>query len=126
MDERNNHVGLGPGHGTAASPFSGDLSASYLALVQKAFAAWAAATGLKFAEVSASAPTDIRVGWSAFNSATSAVLGYTSSPVKAGVFQSGAEMRLEDPALTALFTDARAHRSRQPTTGPGVVFGPPP
>jgi hypothetical protein len=96
---------LATGRGSAASPFSGDLSASYLALVQKAFAAWAAATGLKFAEVSASAPTDIRIGWGAFDSATSAVLGYTSSPVKAGVFQSGAEIRLEDSALTALIID---------------------
>ncbi|MEO8926594.1 MAG: matrixin family metalloprotease [Caulobacteraceae bacterium] len=97
---------IAAGAGPAGAPFSGALSAPYQSLVQKAFAAWAAATGLKFVEVADSAKADIRIGWGAFDGAASGVLGYTSSPVKDGVLQAGAVIRLEDPSQLALTADA--------------------
>ena len=97
---------FGVGAGTVASPFSGAIGAQYQSLVEGAFAAWAAATGLKFMEVADSAAADIRIGWGDFGTATSGVLGYTASPVKSGALQAGAVIRLEDPSQLALTAGA--------------------
>jgi predicted Zn-dependent protease len=92
--------------GTAASPFSGYLSATYEPLVEQAFQAWAAASGLTFEQVSDSAQSDIRIGWGAFDTATSGVIGYTNYQSSAGQMQPDAIIRLEDPQQDPLVAGA--------------------
>lgn len=60
------------------TPFSGYLSSQYDALVEQAFATWGAASGITFEEVSDSSQSDIRVGFSDLNTASSGVVGYRS------------------------------------------------
>jgi hypothetical protein len=88
--------------GPSDSPFSGYMGPQYAALVQKAFAAWGAATGLTFQQVTDSSQTDIRLGWGNFNTAQSGVVGYTSYQYQNGQFQPNVIIRLEDPSQTTL------------------------
>ena len=88
--------------GSAADPFSGFISSQYEATVQKAIAAWSAASGLAFVQVADSSATDIRIGWGDFETQQSGVLGYTSYQQNNGAIQPGAIIRLEDPTENAI------------------------
>ncbi|KPD14653.1 hypothetical protein ADM96_38225 [Burkholderia sp. ST111] len=77
------------------------IGSQYDAEVQQAFATWAAASGLTFAEVSATSPADIQIGFSDLNTLTSGVAGYTSYQASAGQL-SAATIQLEDPGQDAL------------------------
>ena len=97
--------------GTAAAPISGAIGAQYQTYVEQAFAAWDAATGLNLTEVSNPAQADVEIGWGDFETASSGVLGLTTSPTASGALQQGAIIRLEDPTDTALVTDANGQLS---------------
>jgi predicted Zn-dependent protease len=88
--------------GTASSPFSGYIGAQYQSLIEQAFATWAAASGLTFEEVPDSTQSDIRIGWGDFNTASSGIVGFTSSNAQNEQIQPGAIIRLEDPSETPL------------------------
>src|SRR5450830_974472 len=93
--------------GTATSPFSAYMDSSDTSVLQAAFNAWGAATGLHFSEVSDSTATDIRIGWGNFNTATTGIVGMTESPGNAqSAFTSDAIIRLENPNETALVVGA--------------------
>ena len=88
--------------GTADSPFSGYMGSQYEALVQQAFQAWAAASGLTFEEVADSSQSDIRLGWGSFNTSSTGVVGYTACVMRAGELQPNVIIRVEDPAQVPL------------------------
>ena len=92
--------------GSADSPFSGYMDKQYKALVQRAFDAWEKASGLTFQEVADSSKSDIRLGWGAFNTSASGVIGYTTYGNNGGNFDPGVTIRLEDPTQTALKANA--------------------
>ena len=88
--------------GTADSPFSGYMGSQYEALVQQAFQAWAAASGLTFEEVVDSSQSDIRLGWGNFNTSSTSVVGYTACVMRSGELQPNVIIRVEDPAQVPL------------------------
>jgi hypothetical protein len=88
--------------GTNGAAFSSYMSPQYQALVAAAFAEWGAASGLIFEQVSDSSQSDIRIGFSDLDTASSGVVGYTSSPFQNGQFQPGVTIQLEDPSQDAL------------------------
>lgn len=92
--------------GPKAAPFSSYMGSRYTAEVEKAFAAWGAATGITFKEVADGATTDIRLGFGDFDTATSGVAGYTSFRDKNGAIQAGAVVRVEDPSQDPLVHSA--------------------
>ncbi len=65
--------------GSTSSPFSGYIGTQYQSLVEKAFQAWAEASGLTLEEVLDSQQSDIRIGWGDFDTSDSGVVGFTSS-----------------------------------------------
>jgi len=86
------------GSGTSTSPISGSVQSQYQAVIERAIQTWAAATGLTFTQVPASAASDIQIGWGDFDTTSSGTVGYTSSAGdNAGQIQS-VIVRLEDPA----------------------------
>lgn len=83
------------------------------AQVEAAIQTWAQETGLNFKEVpdTSSVNPDIIIGYGDFNSTQSGILGQTnyswSGPIGGGQnFNSGAVVRIEDPAETPLTTEA--------------------
>ncbi|WP_322028033.1 matrixin family metalloprotease, partial [Burkholderia sp. BCC1977] len=74
--------------------------------VEQAFATWAAASGLKFQEVSSNASADISIDWADLNTASTGEVGYTTFKASQGVIASGAKIELESPTQ-----DAPAHGS---------------
>jgi hypothetical protein len=93
---------LATGPGTTGSPFSGYMGTQYEALVQQAFQAWGAASGLTFEQVADSSNSDIRLGWGDFDTASSGVVGYTSYQDQNGQMDSNLIIRLEDPSQDSL------------------------
>src|SRR5580700_7835807 len=67
------------GSGTSTSPISGSVQSQYQAVIERAIQTWAAATGLTFTQVPASAASDIQIGWGDFDTTSSGTVGYTSS-----------------------------------------------
>ncbi|MEB0298930.1 matrixin family metalloprotease, partial [Pseudomonas sp. 10S4] len=93
--------------GTQAAQFSSYMGSADESVVQAAFDTWASATpGLTFEEVSDSAQSDIRVGFGDFNTATTAVIGYTSYQANGSQIAPDAIVRVEDSAQDALTTGA--------------------
>lgn len=88
---------LGTGPGSSGTPFTGSLSSQYEPVVEQAFATWAAASGLKFEEVSGASQADITIGWSSFDEAATGVLGYTRLSALNGQIESGTTISLENP-----------------------------
>jgi predicted Zn-dependent protease len=85
------------------SPFSSTISnTAYQADIQSAFNSWSAATGLTFEEVTDSSQSDIRLGFSDLNTATSGVIGYTDYNAANGQMQADTLIQLEDPNEDAL------------------------
>lgn len=82
--------------------FSGKIGHSDEAAVEKAFAAWAAASGLTFKEVEGNTKADINVGWEKFDTAESGVVGYTTLESSSGHTLAGAVIGIEDRYETAL------------------------
>jgi hypothetical protein len=97
---------LAEGPGTDDSPFSGYMGAQYEELIQRAFQAWAAASGLSFERVADSGDSDIRVGWGDFNTPSTWVVGHTTGHAQSGQFLPGVIIRLEDPSQDALVAGA--------------------
>jgi hypothetical protein len=88
-------------------PISGAIDPQYQATIEKAFQAWANAGGLTFEQVDGSGvPADLQIGWGAFDTANSGVIGYTGVKGTSGDAQPGAVVRLEDPNETQLTSDA--------------------
>ena len=79
--------------------------AAYETQVQQAFATWAAASGLTFEEVSDPSQADIQIGFGELDTATSAVVGYTSGQAQNGQI-TGVSVELEDPSQDALVAGA--------------------
>ena len=92
--------------GTGSAQFSSYMGRGYEAEVQQAFASWAAASGLRFEEVSDSSQSDIRIGFGDFDTADTGVVGFTSFEAQDGVMSPGAIIRVEDPTEDALTTGA--------------------
>ncbi|WP_302056479.1 matrixin family metalloprotease [Burkholderia multivorans] len=78
-----------------------DIGIQYDAEVQRAFATWAAASGLSFKEVSGTSSADIHIEFSDLDTSTSGVAGYTSYHASAGQI-SAATIQLEDPTQDAV------------------------
>ncbi|MDP3332490.1 MAG: matrixin family metalloprotease [Methylococcaceae bacterium] len=97
---------LANSNSSSSDAFSHFLDASYEGDVQKAFATWAAASGLSFREVADSEQSNIRIGFGAFDTANSGVAGYTSFRGINGAIQSNAIIRLEDPDQLALVAES--------------------
>jgi hypothetical protein len=91
--------------GPANAPFSGYIGSQYLATIESAFAAWSAATGITFEQVSDSSQSNIRLGWGDFQTSTSGVLAYTSYHSVAGQM-TNATIQLENPTQDALTENA--------------------
>jgi predicted Zn-dependent protease len=77
-----------------------------VAAASNAFAAWAAASGLRFVEAAANQPTDITVDFKRLNTANTGVVGLTSSSSVGGYGKPGALIQLEDPTETPLVADS--------------------
>jgi hypothetical protein len=92
--------------GTAESPFSGYMGSPYEPLVQQAFRAWAAASGLTFKQVADSDQADIRLGWGDFNTSSTGIVGHTLCQAQSGQFLPGAIIRLENPSQDSLVAAA--------------------
>ncbi|MBN3851311.1 matrixin family metalloprotease [Paraburkholderia sp. Ac-20342] len=82
-----------------------NMGSQYDEEVQQAFAAWAAASGLTFEEVSGSSKADIQIGFSDLDTATTAVAGYTTYRTGGGQILSAA-IQLEDPGQDSLVAGA--------------------
>jgi hypothetical protein len=91
---------------SGANAFSGALGAEEQAVVARAVQAWATASGLDLQQVTDAASADIDIGWGAFATASTGLIGFTSSQQQTGILDPGTELRLEDPAETALTTNA--------------------
>gem|GEM_PF-4580960 len=87
-------------------PFSGSLAEQYQADVAAAFAAWGQATGLNFQQVSNNTPSDITVGVSDFNTASTGIVGYTTTQQQGGQL-TGATIEVEDPNQDRLVTNGQ-------------------
>ncbi|MBV9825517.1 MAG: matrixin family metalloprotease [Alphaproteobacteria bacterium] len=94
------------GSGAPSSPISGTVQAPYQDVIQQAFAVWGAATGITFIQAMPDAKSDIQVGWGAFDTADTSVVGYTTFKSIDGIMQPGALIRLEDPAEDPLIPNA--------------------
>ncbi|WP_233873960.1 matrixin family metalloprotease [Paraburkholderia adhaesiva] len=92
--------------GDSTSGFSADMTSTEEILVEQAFATWAAASGLQFVEVADPSQADITLGLADLDTASTGVVGMTTTPAQDGVFASGATIRIEDPNQDALTTDA--------------------
>jgi hypothetical protein len=88
--------------GAAGSPFSSSMSSSEEALVEQAFATWAAASGVKFEEVSDPSKADITLGFADLDTSGTGLVGMTDYAQQSGTFASGTTIRLEDPNQDAL------------------------
>jgi predicted Zn-dependent protease len=97
--------------GTAAASFSGYMGSQYETEIENAFAAWAAASGLKFQEVADSSQSDIRIGWGDLGGSSTGEVGFTSFKAAHGVMSSDAIIELEDPTLDALATGANGDQT---------------
>ncbi|KWH44227.1 hypothetical protein WM00_34020 [Burkholderia cepacia] len=75
--------------------------ASYDNAAEQAFAAWAAASGLTFKEVSDPSQANIQIGFSDLDTKQSGVVGYTTYQAQSGQI-SAANISLEDPNQVAL------------------------
>jgi hypothetical protein len=73
----------------------------YEAQMQQAFAAWSAASGLTFEEVSNPSQADIQIGFGDLSTASNAVVGSVSGQAQNG-YITGAGIELEDPTKDAL------------------------
>ncbi|WP_133650323.1 beta strand repeat-containing protein [Paraburkholderia flava] len=91
--------------GIDGASFSGQMSSQYETDVENAFATWAAASGLKFQEVSDASQADINIGWGNLNTATTGEVGYTGYRAAGGVMSSAA-IELENPTQDALASGA--------------------
>jgi hypothetical protein len=111
---------LADSSGSGSAQFSGYMGSQYEAEVQQAFATWAAASGLKFEEVSDSSQSDIRIGFGNFDTADTGVVGFTSFEAQAGVMDPGTTIRVEDPTEDALTTGADG---QQTYAGTGATLG---
>ncbi|MDN7592066.1 matrixin family metalloprotease [Burkholderia seminalis] len=80
---------------------NGAATASYDSAAEQAFAAWAAASGLTFKEVSDSSQANIQIGFSDLDTKQSGVVGYTTYQAQSGQI-SAANISLEDPNQDAL------------------------
>lgn len=78
--------------------------------VEQAFQAWAKASGLNFNEVAAGTPSDIEVGFSDLNTASTNEIGLTKYNSQAGSL-TGAQVELEDPNQASLTTNASGQLS---------------
>uniref|UniRef100_UPI00158EAAC2 matrixin family metalloprotease n=1 Tax=Burkholderia sp. BCC0397 TaxID=486876 RepID=UPI00158EAAC2 len=81
---------------------NGPQNGQYEKEVEQAFATWAAASGLKFQEVSGNASADISIDWADLNTASTGEVGYTTFKASQGVIASGARIELESPTQDAL------------------------
>src|SRR5262249_30381428 len=85
-------------------PFTDPIAAAaYQAIVQQAFADWAAVSGLTFVQVSDSANVDIRLG---FGNLPSGLLGQTSWHSTGSFFNPDVLVRLEDPGVDPLISSS--------------------
>lgn len=74
---------------------------SYSSQIAQAFQTWGGATGLTFEQVADGSPSDIELGWSALDTASTSAVGYTALKSDNGVIRSGVQILLEDPSQTA-------------------------
>ncbi|WP_175796682.1 beta strand repeat-containing protein [Burkholderia anthina] len=81
---------------------NGPQDGQYEKEIEQAFATWAAASGLKFQEVSSNASADISIDWADLNTASTGEVGYTTFKASQGVIASGAKIELESPTQDAL------------------------
>lgn len=88
------------------SEFSSYLGADALPYVQKAFAAWGAACGLKFEQVADGASADIRVGNGLFNTASTGLVGTTMASGLPGQVLPGVLVMVEDSTQLPLLAGA--------------------
>jgi predicted Zn-dependent protease len=88
------------------SLFSGKLNPTDVDAVRAALATWARTSGLKFEQVTGTAPADIEIGLGRFGTASSGVVGLTdvTSDSKGHIQQ--AVIRVEDPSETTLDASA--------------------
>ena len=90
---------------SASSGFSDAITnAKEQAAVEQAFQAWAKASGLNFDEVAAGTSSDIEVGFSDLNTASTNEIGLTKYSSQGGVL-TGAQVELEDPNQAPLTTN---------------------
>jgi predicted Zn-dependent protease len=85
--------------------FSDNMSKAEQAAVAQAFSSWASASGLTFEEVSNPSQADITVGLSDLGTATTGLVGYTTSNSTAGIMRS-AVVQVEDGAQDSLVAGA--------------------
>jgi hypothetical protein len=93
------------GSGSASAPISGSVQAQYQSVIEQAFGLWGAALGLTFIQAPPGAKSDIQVGWGAFDTTDTSVVGYTTYQSVDGILQPGALIRLEDPSEVSLTQD---------------------
>ena len=87
----------------SALPFSNYMGSNYESAVQDAFNAWAAVDpNITFKEVADSSQSDIRIGFSNFNTSSSGVVGYTSYQANNGQMEAGMTIEVEDPNQDSL------------------------
>ncbi|MBJ9732731.1 matrixin family metalloprotease [Burkholderia cenocepacia] len=98
---------------------NGSQDGQYEKEVEQAFATWAAASGLKFQEVSSNASADISIDWADLNTASTGEVGYTTFKASQGVIASGVKIELESPTQDAL---ANGSVSDQIYTGTDATF----
>jgi predicted Zn-dependent protease len=82
------------------------LGSTYESDVAQAFATWAAVSGISFEEVSGATPADIQLNFADLNTATSGVVGYTSTQSANGLFTGNTTIQLEAPTQDALVAGA--------------------
>jgi predicted Zn-dependent protease len=80
--------------------FNDYISSTYGTAVARAFASWAAVSGVTFEQVSDSAQSDIRLGWADLGTATTGQIGNTATEAHNGSISS-VLIQLEDPSETA-------------------------
>jgi hypothetical protein len=94
---------------TGPAPVSSAIPSQDQTVIEQAMSSWAAVSGVTFQAVSNSATADITFGWGDFGTASSNMIGDTMLLQSSGLGQPGSVVRLEDPAETALYTDANAN-----------------
>ncbi len=91
----------------ASGLFSTQAGADVEALIKGACAAWERVSGLHFTEVADDGTASLRIGFGAFDSAVTGVIGYTTATTTDdGSFAKGAIVRIEDTSETAVARDA--------------------
>lgn len=97
----------------SGSPFSGAITAPFLATVESALAAWAASANIDFQPVAAGTPADIEIGWGSLQDgaagAAGATIGLTTTYTTASNQLSLATVELEDPTQLALADTAQGY-----------------